>query len=92
MSPAVLRRPPARPDSRPAPAIADPWVSTEVAALLIGGVTPRWIRVQIDARRLRARALLTGRRVTYRIHLDDLDRFAGRYVLDDAGGLLDKRR
>jgi hypothetical protein len=82
----------ARRGDRPVPSIADPWVSTEVAARLIGGVTPRWVRVQIDTRRLRARALLTGRRVTYRIHLDDLDRFTARYVLDDAGGYLDEAR
>lgn len=70
---------------------ADPWVSTEVAARRIGGVTPRWVRLQIDAGRLRARVLLTGRRVTYRIRLDELERFIGRYIVDDAWARTDGR-
>lgn len=68
---------------------SDPWASTEDAARLIGGVTPRWVRGQIEARRLRARVLLTGRRVTYRIRLDDLDQFIERYVVDDASIWMD---
>lgn len=60
------------------------WYSTEDVARLIGGVSPRWVRVQIDAGRLRARVLLTGRRPTYRIRASDLMAFMKAYVLDDA--------
>jgi hypothetical protein len=62
----------------------DEWLSTEGAAQEIGGVTARWVRLQIEADRLRARVLLTGRRPTYRVRRRDLDRFLARYVLDDA--------
>jgi hypothetical protein len=64
------------------------WLSTEVAAGLIGGVTPRWVRIQIEAGRLRARVLLTGSRHTYRIRGEDLDAFLEEYVVDDARELL----
>ena len=62
----------------------DDWLSSETASRQIGGVTPRWIRMQIEAGRLRARVLLTGRRVTYRIRRDDLDEFLAAFVVDDA--------
>jgi hypothetical protein len=62
----------------------DRWLSTEVAAALIGGVTPRWVRLQIEAGRLRARVLLTGSRPTYRIRAGDLAAFLGTYVVEDA--------
>ena len=62
----------------------DDWQSTEEAARTIGGVTPRWVRKQIEDGRLRARVLLTGERATYRIRRADLALFMTRYVLDDA--------
>ena len=60
------------------------WVSTEDAAREIGGVTPRWVRAQIQAGRLRSRVLLTGSRATYRIRRVDLAEFVSTYILDDA--------
>jgi len=62
----------------------DVWYSTEDVARVIGGVSPRWVRVQIEEGRLRARVLLTGRRATYRIRGDDLSAFVEAYVIDDA--------
>ena len=62
----------------------DAWLTTETAAAEIGGVTSRWVRLQIERGRLRARALRTGRRVTYRIGRPDLDAFRERFVIDDA--------
>lgn len=62
----------------------DEWVSTEEAARQIGGVTARWVRVQIEEGRLRSRVLLTGSRPTYRIRTDDLAEFRRAYVLEDA--------
>lgn len=62
----------------------DAWFSTEDVARIIGGVSPRWVRVQIDEGRLRARVLLTGRRATYRIRSTDLSTFVETYVIDDA--------
>jgi len=62
--------------------------STEQAAYdVIGGVSPRWVRKQIEAGRLRARVLRTGARPTYRIREDDLRTFLAQYVLDDARDL-----
>lgn len=60
----------------------DEWIGTEEAARIIGGVTPRWIRAQIEAGRLRARVLLTGERATYRLLRSDLDLFAARYIVE----------
>lgn len=60
------------------------WLSTEDVAREIGGVTPRWVRIQIDEGRLRARVLLTGKRATYRVHRPDLEAFRARWILDDA--------
>jgi len=62
----------------------DRWFSTEDAAREIGGVTPRWVRKQVEEGRLRARVLLTGQRPTYRIREADLRTFRARYVLEDA--------
>ncbi len=62
----------------------DQWLSTEEVAREIGGVTPRWVRRQIEVGRLRARVLLTGERATYRIGTADLAEFRSAYVLDDA--------
>jgi hypothetical protein len=62
------------------------WLSTEDAARFIGGVSSRWVRVQIDAGRLPARALMTGLRPTYRIRLVDLQVFMRTYIRD-AGDL-----
>lgn len=62
----------------------DEWLSTEDVARSIGGVTPRWVRKQIEDGRLRARVLLTGDRATYRIRRADLSGFLARFVLDDA--------
>jgi hypothetical protein len=62
----------------------DIWYSTEDVARLIGGVSQRWVRIQVEQGRLRARVLLTGRRATYRIHSRDLAAFLATYVLDDA--------
>lgn len=62
----------------------DVWYSTEDVARIIGGVSPRWVRAQIEEGRLRARVLLTGRRATYRIRGEDLRAFVKAYVLDDA--------
>lgn len=62
----------------------DEWLGTEDAARAIGGVSSRWVRVQIEAGRLRARVLLTGGRPTYRIRRDDLEAFVRVYVIDDA--------
>ena len=62
----------------------DEWQSTEEVAREIGGVTPRWVRKQIENGRLRSRVLLTGGRVTYRVRRVDLDDFMMRCVLDDA--------
>jgi hypothetical protein len=58
------------------------WLSTEDAARFIGGVSSRWVRVQIDAGRLPARALMTGLRPTYRIRLADLQVFMRTYIRD----------
>jgi hypothetical protein len=58
------------------------WLSTEDAARFIGGVSSRWVRVQIDAGRLPARALMTGLRPTYRIRLADLQVFMRAYIRD----------
>jgi Helix-turn-helix domain len=58
------------------------WLSSEDAARFIGGVSSRWIRVQIDAGRLPARALMTGQRPTYRIRLADLQAFMRTYIRD----------
>lgn len=60
------------------------WLSTEDAAREIGGVSARWVRKQVETGRLRARVLLTGRRATFRIRRDDLDRFRSCYILEDA--------
>jgi hypothetical protein len=62
----------------------DIWYSTEDVARLIGGVSSRWVRIQIEEGRLRARVLLTGRRATYRIRDADLTAFVKTHVLDDA--------
>lgn len=56
------------------------WLSTEEAALEIGGVTARWVRLQVECRRLPARRLETGARATYRIRSSDLHEFMARYV------------
>lgn len=77
-----IARAPLGPDAR--------WVSTEVAAAAIGGVTPRWVRLQIEAGRLRARVLLTGRRPMYRIRSGDLAAFLALYVVDDARELVSR--
>lgn len=61
-----------------------PWYSTEDVARLIGGVSPRWVRLQVEQGRLRARVLLTGKRATYRIRAGDLAAFIEAFVLDDA--------
>lgn len=58
------------------------WLSTEDAAREIGGVSARWVRKQIEAGRLPARALLTGRRPTYRILERDLLVFRSRFIRD----------
>ena len=71
------------PGGTPRPA-RDDWLTTETAAAEIGGVTPRWVRLQIECGRLRARVLLTGNRPTYRIRRSDLDAFLDRFVVDDA--------
>lgn len=60
------------------------WYSTEEAAQAVGGVSTRWIRVQIEAGRLRARVLLTGQRATYRIRASDLLEFIRTYIVEDA--------
>ena len=62
----------------------DEWLSTEDVARSIGGVTPRWVRKQIEWGRLRALVLLTGDRVTFRIRSADLSDFVSRFVIDDA--------
>ena len=62
----------------------DEWLSTEDVARSIGGVTPRWVRKQIECGRLRARVLLTGERVTFRISCADLADFVSRFVIDDS--------
>ncbi len=56
------------------------WLSTEDAAREIGGVSARWVRSQIERRRLPARVLLTGGRPTYRIRGDDLELFLRRFT------------
>ena len=66
------------------------WLSTEDAARLIGGVTSRWIRTQIEAGRLRSRMLATGDRTTYRIRRDDLEAFVAAYILEDARDRTDR--
>jgi hypothetical protein len=66
----------------------DEWLSTETAASVIGGVTPRWVRLQIKAGRLRARVLVTGRRPTYRIRGRDLAAFVACYIVEDARELI----
>jgi excisionase family DNA binding protein len=66
------------------------WLSTEDAARLIGGVTSRWIRRQIEAGRIRSRMLATGARVTYRIRRDDLEAFVAAYILEDARDRTDR--
>jgi hypothetical protein len=63
---------------------AHAWYSSEDAARLIGGVSPRWIRVQVEQGRLKARVLLTGKRGTYRIRGADLAAFMATYIVDDA--------
>lgn len=60
------------------------WFSTSDAARFIGGVSPRWVRKQIERGRLRARVLVTGDRATYKIRQGDLSVFLSAYVLDDA--------
>ena len=45
-------------------------------------MTPRWIRKQIDADRLPARVLTTGRRATYRIRASDLAAFRDRWIIE----------
>lgn len=59
----------------------DDWLSTEDVARELG-VTARWARRQIEARRLRARVFLTGQRRTYRIRRADLNDFLRRYSRD----------
>lgn len=55
------------------------WYSTgEVADLL--GYTPRWVRRQIEAERLKAYAFDAGQRRTLRIRGDDLDKFIRRFI------------
>ena len=45
-------------------------------------VSPRWVRRQIEAGRLRATVLATGERVTYRVARADLDTFRVEYLRD----------
>lgn len=63
---------------------SDRWLSTEDVAREIGGVSPRWVRKQIEDGRLRARVFLTGERVTYKVATVDLAAFMSTCVLDDA--------
>jgi len=65
------------------------WHSTESAAEVIGGVSPRWVRLQIERGRLRARILKTGRRRTYRIRQESLDVFREEYLAEDSREELD---
>jgi hypothetical protein len=53
----------------------DVWLSTEEVARFIGGVSARWVRVQIDLGRLPARELMTGKRPTYRVRQVDVIAF-----------------
>lgn len=69
----------------------DRWLSSEDAAREIGGVTPRWIRRQIELERLRARVLLTGVRPTYRIRESDLQAFRDRWISEDSHRFTDGR-
>jgi len=62
----------------------DQWIGTEEAAREIGGVTARWLRMQILNGNLPARTLLTGRRVTYRIRRSDLKVFMARFIREAA--------
>lgn len=63
----------------------DLWLSTEDAAREIGGVTARWLRMQVVNGNLPARTLLTGRRVTYRIRGSDLAGFMARFIREPRG-------
>lgn len=58
-------------------------MTTDDVAREIGGVSDRWVRRQIEAGRLPARALVTGR-VTYRIRRADFVAFVARTVIEDA--------
>jgi hypothetical protein len=58
------------------------WLSIEDAARHLGGVSSRWVRKQIELRRLRARARIGTGRMTYRIRLTDLVRFEKVYFID----------
>jgi hypothetical protein len=69
---------------RQAMAHRDQWIGTEEAAREIGGVTARWLRMQILNGNLPARTLLTGRRVTYRIRQSDLKVFMARFIREAA--------
>ncbi len=72
------------------------YLSTEEAAEVIGGVTARWVRKQIELERLPARVLLTGCRPTYRIREDRLRVFLRTWTAElghgsrerDTGGTL----
>jgi hypothetical protein len=70
------------------PELGDPripeWPSTEDVARVLGCVTSRSVRRQIELGRLRARVLLTGRRPTYRIRRDDLACFLEAFVIASA--------
>lgn len=54
------------------------WLSTEQAGASVG-LSSQWVRRQIAAGRLRAYAYVTGSRRTYRIRVDDWQRFLATY-------------
>ena len=58
------------------------WLATEEVAAELGCVSARWVRRQIEARRLRATVLMTGGRVTYRVARVELEVFRRRYLRD----------
>lgn len=57
---------------------SEQWIGTEEAARRLG-MSSEWIRRQIRAGRLPARAWLVGKRPTYRLRLSDLDDFERRF-------------
>jgi hypothetical protein len=59
------------------------WLSTEEVAREIG-MTPQWVRRQIDAARLSARVFEVGERRTIRVSREQLEAFLVRFSFDSA--------
>jgi excisionase family DNA binding protein len=62
----------------------DRFLGTEEVSLQLG-MSPEWVRRQVQAGRLRARVFTTGGRPTYRFRQSAVEAFLAAYSVDAAG-------